>query len=121
MTTETTPHTRRKPGRPAGSTGDVYARLAEERVRHEKARADAVELANRRRVGELLERHAVESAAARMHAAMAQFLRGLPDLLERKCGLAPETVTALEIAIDGATEELADRIRAVLNTDSTTT
>lgn len=109
------PATKRGPGRPKGSTGDIYEQLARERVRHERARADALELANRRRAGELLERAEVETAASRMHHAMAQFLRSLPDMLERKCGLAPETVAALDIAIDAATLELADRIRQILD------
>ena len=93
---------------------DVYQRLAEERCRHEKARADAVEMANRLRAGELLERHDVETASARMHAAVAQFLRGLPDDLERKCSLPPAAVAALEVAMDAATVDLAGRIADVL-------
>ncbi|MDO9225636.1 MAG: hypothetical protein Q8M09_05960 [Pseudomonadota bacterium] len=110
----TKPATARAPGRPKGSTGDVYHQLAQERVRHEKAKADACELANRLREGELLERKDVETASARLHAALAQFLRGLPDVLERKCSLPPSAVEELEAAIDAATAELGERIKRVL-------
>ena len=116
MTSEATtanPSSKRSVGRPRGSR-DVYLLLAEERRRHEAARATAREIENRVRAGELLEKHDVEVAATRMHAAIAQFLRSLPDDLERKCALPPAAVEVLEQAIDAATVELSERITAVL-------
>lgn len=107
-------------GRKRGA-GPVYELLAEERRRHEAAKALAREMSNRVRAGELLEKHDVEVAATRMHAAMAQFLRSLPDDLERKCGLPPSAVEALELAIDSATVELSGRIAAALTPATTTT
>jgi hypothetical protein len=93
---------------------DPYLVLAHAKAKHESMKAEIAELDLKKRSGELLERVAVETAAARMHSAMAQYLRGLPDDLERKCGLTPETVAALELAIDSATVELAERIKHAL-------
>jgi phage terminase Nu1 subunit (DNA packaging protein) len=96
------------------STTDVYSILARAKAKHEMHRAQLAELDYRKRSGELLEKHDVEVAATRMHSAVAQFLRSLPDDLERKCALPPAAVEALEMAIDAATVELSERIADVL-------
>lgn len=106
------PNAGRKPKTPDGN--DPYTVLAKAKAKHEMYRAHLAELDFRKRSGELLEKHDVEVAATRMHAALAQFLRSLPDDLERKCALPPSAVEALELAIDSATVELAERIAGVL-------
>jgi phage terminase Nu1 subunit (DNA packaging protein) len=95
-------------------TGNIYEALAKEKMRHEALKADRAEIENRLRAGELLERHDVEQAAMRMHAAIAQHLRSLPDALERRLGLSPAVVEDLEQAMDAATVELSERIADVL-------
>lgn len=100
-------------GRKHGS-GPVYEQLAEQRRRLMAAKAALAEIEVRRRSGELLERAAVQVSAMRLHSTMAQFLRSLPDDLERTCGLSPSTVVALELRIDAAGLELARQIEAAL-------
>ncbi|MDP1906614.1 MAG: hypothetical protein Q8M09_20640 [Pseudomonadota bacterium] len=110
------PATARGPGRPKGSTGDVYHQLAQERVRHEKAKADACELANRLRSGELLEAAEVGTALTRMHFALAQQIRAIPDLLERKFALNGEVCAEIEDAINAALEEAGEVLQKLGST-----
>ena len=95
-----------------GSAGDPYALLARAKAKHEIYRANLAELDFRIRSGELLERVDVETASARMHSFLSQSLRNLPDDLERRCGLSPESVQFVQDYIDGLTSEIKAKLYA---------
>lgn len=78
------------------------------RARNESAKADLAELDFRRKSGEVVDRGAVRQASAHAWASAAQALRAVPDMLERKCGLAPEQAEAAAAVIDAVLNDLAD-------------
>ncbi len=56
----------------------------------------------------------IEQSIGAAFKALAQVLDGLPDSLERDCGLPPVAVTAVQNAIDLARESLYQSLIAVL-------
>lgn len=56
----------------------------------------------------------VERVIGAAFKALAQSLDGLPDALERDCGLPPEAVTAAQIAMDAAREALYETLMTAL-------
>ena len=57
--------------------------------------------------GEYLSRSAFREASATLLAEVAQALRSLPDILERKCSLAPDALVKSEQVIDDALSTLS--------------
>ncbi len=57
--------------------------------------------------GEYLSRTAYREASATLLAEVAQALRSLPDILERKCALSPDALVKAELVIDDALSTLS--------------
>ncbi len=57
--------------------------------------------------GEYLSRSAFKEASATLLAEVAQALRSLPDILERKCNLEPDALIKAEQVIDDALSTLS--------------
>ena len=87
---------------------DDLKNLDKEKARHESIKADLAELELRRKRGELVERHAVSTAAATALATLAQALRSIPDALERELNVSPEVAERIGAMIDGSLDDLAD-------------
>jgi hypothetical protein len=69
-----------------------------------------------RRRGELVERADVRQASATAFSTIAQALRGIPDNLERRLGIAPEVAEEIGLLIDEALGALADELQAMHET-----
>lgn len=78
------------------------------RARKEAWTAKTVELDYRIKEGEYVKREAVREACATAFASIAQTLRSIPDLLERREGVAPETCETVSKTIDDALNTLAE-------------
>ena len=78
------------------------------RARKEAWTAKTVELDYRIKEGEYVKREAVREACATAFASIAQTLRSIPDLLERREGVAPETCETVSKTIDDALNNLAE-------------
>lgn len=83
------------------------------RARKEEALADLNELDYAIKSGEYVARIAVRQAAATALAALTQTLRGVPDNLERRLGVAPEVAEAIGKEIDSALADLASEFEAM--------
>lgn len=70
-----------------------------------KAALKAMEVETRR--GTLVERVAVQSAAATAQQLFAQTVRSIPDILERTHGVRPDVVDVISRALDEALANLA--------------
>lgn len=81
------------------------------RARNEKAKADLNELEVKIKSGEYVARAAVQQAAATMLASIAQTLRSIPDTLERRVNLSPDTAELVGVEIDAILEGLGDELR----------
>lgn len=77
------------------------------KARKETALADMHELNFKIKSGEFVSRAAMREASATLLATLAQSLRSLPDNLERKYALAPETAESIERDIDSALADVA--------------
>ncbi len=77
-------------------------------ARKEAALADLNELEFKVKSGQYLSRDAFREATATLLAELAQGLRSLPDTLERKHGLAPAVVQAIEADIDDALARVSE-------------
>lgn len=77
-------------------------------ARKETALADLHELDFKIKSGQYLSRDAFREASATLLAELAQGLRSLPDTLERKHGLPPAVVQAVEADIDDALARVAE-------------
>lgn len=89
------------------------AEYEEQRARHERIKADAAELELLKRQGQLLEREAVELAAATAASVLVQSLRGLRDTLERKYALPVEALEAVDTEIDAALQNVSLAYKAL--------
>lgn len=63
--------------------------------------------------GDYLPREAVRNASAEVFQMVAQSVRSIPDLCERRTGADPETCTLIEGVIDQVCSDLADRMEAM--------
>lgn len=74
------------------------------------------------RSGKYLPREAVRTACAESYAMVAQALRSIPDLVERKTGADVETCELISDVIDQVCSDLAGRMEAIHNksTDAST-
>lgn len=81
--------------------------LDKQKARHEGLKADLAELGLRQKRGELVERSAVQTAAATALQTLAQALRSIPDALERELGIAPDVGERIGAMIDGALDDCA--------------
>lgn len=67
--------------------------------------------------GEYLPRSAFREAAATLLAELAQGLRSLPDILERKYNLAPDQVQLVSNTIDDSLNTMAERLELFTGAD----
>lgn len=59
---------------------------------------------------ELIPADEVERVIATAFSAIAQGLRSLPDNIERRTGCTPDVVEAIDLALDGEMDALADKL-----------
>jgi len=78
-----------------------------EKALHEKVKRERAELALKVEAGKLVQRAAVQQAAAAALAMFAQSMRSLPDTIERKLHVSPEVTEEIEKTIDAALDDLA--------------
>jgi len=106
-------------GRPSGPADPDRAQAKVdyevEKARHEKIKADEREFEFGIKQGEYLPRVAQQTAAATALAILTQSLRSLPDNLERRLDLGPETVEQIAVEIDNALAEVAAAFKAMTN------
>ena len=76
-------------------------------IAHEKIKADLAELEFRKVSGELVDRSEVRRASATALATLAQGLRSVRDIVERKYNVSPEIADAIGKEIDDALDNLA--------------
>lgn len=84
-----------------------YADYALAKARRETALADIAELEAAKMQGTLVNRDAVRNSSAKALSTISQALRSIPDTLERRLGLAPDVIQAIEELIDESMSELA--------------
>ena len=80
--------------------------LDKARARKEAALADKHELDFRIQKGEYVPRSAFREASATLLANLAQTLRSIPDMLERKHGMSHEQAQAVEADIEAGLAEV---------------
>lgn len=108
-------------------TGDVDPAMLPPGDRRHHFDAALKQLEYDKRRGALVERSDVRQASATAFSTIAQALRGIPDNLERRLGIAPEVAEEIGLLIDEALAALADELQAMHETgvppatDSTTT
>lgn len=108
-------------------TGDIDPAMLPPGDRRHHYDAELKRLEFDRRRGELVERADVRQASATAFATIAQSLRGIPDSLERRLGLAPEVAEEIGTLIDESLSALADELEKMHEsgqapaTNSTTT
>jgi Protein of unknown function (DUF1441) len=81
------------------------------RAKHEAFKANLAELDYKVKSSEYTPRHEVKQASSIFLAAVAQTLRNLPDVLERKASLPPEACRIVEESIDAVLNDLAQSLR----------
>lgn len=79
--------------------------------------ARRLELKYRIESGQYLSRSAFREASATLLAELAQALRGLPDLLERKAALNPKQAQLVEDTVNGALKNAADSLELFFISD----
>ncbi len=79
--------------------------------------AKQAELDYKKDAGEYLSRGAYREASATLLAELAQGLRSIPDTLERKFGLAPDVVLAIQTTIDERMQAVADGLELFHGSD----
>lgn len=108
-------------------TGDIDPAMLPPGDRRHHFDAALKQLEYDKRRGALVERSDVRQASATAFSTIAQALRGIPDNLERRLGIAPEVAEEIGLLIDEALAALADELQAMHETgvppatDSTTT
>lgn len=85
---------------PADDQTNISVRKAKADMLEKEWKAKQAELDYRKDAGEYLSRSAFREASSTLLAEVAQALRSLPDILERKCNLLPDQITLVERAID---------------------
>jgi phage terminase Nu1 subunit (DNA packaging protein) len=81
------------------------------RARNELAKAKINEIEAKVKADEYVERAAVRQAAATAMSSIAQTLRSIPDLLERRLGIDPTLAEEIGRQIDESLNELAEEFR----------
>lgn len=94
----------------AGRAADGDLDLATERARLASEQADRLSMQNAITRRGLIPAAEMSQAVTTAFAAIAQGMRSLPDLIERRCGAAPDVVEAIERVIDSEMASLADRL-----------
>lgn len=119
-------------GRPPGKTAEDRQAWRDAQVggdtlnensvsgRYDRAKADEMEAKAGLKIielevlrGSLVERAAIQAASATMIQLFTQSLRGIPDVLERREGVAADTCEKIGIAIDEALSVLANEMEAM--------
>ena len=86
----------------------------ESKARHEAAKAQLAELELRVKTRQYVSREVVRETIATAIAALAQRLRAVPDLAERRLALASTVVALLGSEIDDALDQAANQIEREL-------
>lgn len=81
------------------------------RARNELAKAQINEIEAKVKAGQYVERAAVRQASAMAMSSIAQTLRSIPDLLERRLGIDPTLAEEIGRQIDESLNELAEEFR----------
>lgn len=77
------------------------------RARNEAAKAGLNEIELKIKTGDYLSRTAFREASATLLAEVAQALRSIPDLLERKAGITPDQVQIVSVEVDQVLNHLS--------------
>lgn len=85
----------------------------EAKAREMEAKAGLRELELEVKRGTLVERGAVQAAAATAQQLFAQTVRSLPDVLERSYGIKPDVVETISRALDEALGALSTDMEAM--------
>lgn len=106
-------------GIPEGATEATTLAVRKARAQTEDLEWKALqsELNYKKDSGEYLSRTAFREASATLLAEVAQALRSLPDILERKCSLTPEALVRAEQVIDDALSTLANGLELFTETN----
>jgi len=91
----------------------LNARYEEAKTLEMEAKAGLGQLKLEQERGTLVERVAVQAAAATAQQLFVQTARSIPDVLERTYGVAPDVVEVVAGAIDEPLAKLADDMRAM--------
>lgn len=83
------------------------------KARLEKAKADKAEHDFQVQIGLYVEREAVRGAQAKAFSAVAQSLRSIPDVLERKLGVSPDVAERVGQEVDSILSTLADTMESM--------
>ena len=100
--------------RPKAEQRDDIGEFHRARTRKERALAELRELEAGERAGRLYSRDEVLRVIAVTIAVFTEQLRSLPDLLERRAGLAPEQAEVLEHVVNAELEALRERLLATV-------
>lgn len=98
----------------AGDGPNPYVAHKQAQADHERLKIEEREFDLEIRKGLHVEVAAVEQATATALAAMAQTLRSLPDLLERRCGLQPAAVRLVGQVVDEVLASTAASLQAMV-------
>ena len=88
----------------------------EAKARNETAKAILAEIEVRLRVGQFVNRETVRDTVATAMAALAQRLRSLPDLIERRHSLPPAVIEQIAVEVDSALSAASTEIAVLLGT-----
>lgn len=92
-----------------------YVAYAQAKARREAALADKAEIEVAEMVGSLVNRQAVRDGSAKAFSTIAQSMRAIPDILERRLGLSPEILEEIEKIIDESLESLGKDLEKMEN------
>jgi phage terminase Nu1 subunit (DNA packaging protein) len=92
-----------------------YIDYARAKARRETALADIAELEAAKLQGKQVDRDAVRNGSAKAFSTCAQSIRSIPDTLERRLGLPPDVIQAIEGLIDETMAQLSEDLEKVCN------
>lgn len=92
---------------------NLNARYEEAKTLEMEAKAGLGQLKLEQERGTLVERVAIQAAAATAQQLFVQTARSIPDVLERTYGVAPDVVELVAKAIDEALAKLADDMKSM--------
>lgn len=97
-----------------GDEGSPYVAHKQAQADHERLKIEERQFDLEIRKGLHVEVAAVQQATATAMAALAQSLRSLPDLLERRCGLQPAAVRLVGQTVDEVLASAAASLQAMV-------
>lgn len=102
-----------KPGPKPGTASETSRKFLEARAAKEAALARLRQAEADEQERHLFRASEVEQAVTTAHAAVAQRLLNLPDILERRHGLEPDLLADIESSIHEIMNALADDLQAL--------